>query len=145
MARGYPDFFGYSIFPKYGTAELANSFGAIGSGAGEGDMLSITGKGKLLSGFIRIIMGGVWVNNTINVYIDGIQVTTFSITDWHNYSFIHLTSAPIFLSYYNNADLYFFFIPNDNVTYGVSFRVGLVNTSGANSNFYTAISHYSIL
>ena len=49
MAKGYPDFFGTSIWPKYGTPVYTNSGLIIVPSLGTVNLISISGNGVLFS------------------------------------------------------------------------------------------------
>lgn len=70
MAKGYPDFFGQSIWPKYGTM-IVDSDSVDTAGAAETDVLTLTGAGVwtyLLGILTPLAAGGEY---TIRLYVDG--------------------------------------------------------------------------
>ena len=80
MPRGYPDFFGFSIFPFHGTSyRQYYPLAAVGPLV-ETAILMIAGKGILFSGYIRITGAAALTGQAI-IYVDG---ATYSVQDPYN-------------------------------------------------------------
>ena len=70
MAKGYPDFFGYSMFPYYGTIYVTGTSTAVAAGA-TFTAISLTMKGYIHGGFLQIEGFDDLTTVFIRVYIDG--------------------------------------------------------------------------
>jgi len=70
MPRGYPDYFGQSIFPQYGQAYSIVLSGTLNAYPHSTVLFDITGKGLILGGnviFYNVYAGGnLWLNLTID-------------------------------------------------------------------------------
>lgn len=71
MARGYPDFFGFSIFPYYGTLyrEVIALTDLID--ADEVSLTTISGKGILAAGNITMLESVAGAIPELRIYVDG--------------------------------------------------------------------------
>ena len=73
MARGYPDFFGTSIVPKYGAPQQELYSEAVVTGVVDVDMVNFTGKGRSYSGYASFYgTGNVLTQCTVRFILDGI-------------------------------------------------------------------------
>ena len=70
MAKGYPDFFGYSMFPYYGGPYLETG-NVITAGAGLATVLTIAAKGIVRGGSIIAILPNVTDIWGTYIYADG--------------------------------------------------------------------------
>jgi len=77
VARGYPDFFGYSIFPWHGSIRQDGDAVNVGIGATE-TVLSLTGKRVVYSAFIAIDSDRQHRDDVISLEVDGNRFSTGS-------------------------------------------------------------------
>lgn len=136
MSRGYPDFFGYSIFPNYGTTyrTLANDSLIMVDETQE--EWNISGKGVILGGWMAI--GNITdINKCIlTVKIDG-QTNQFRSMYWMDwYNIITPNSGIMYLTKLDedNKDVILSF--SVGVPFGNNFLVTVKNSTDADA--YTA-------
>jgi len=70
MAKGYPDFFGFSMFPYYGPIYEAHDTGTAPSG-GSDTIVSVTSKGVLRAGWINCTDTDWDTSSHIDIVADG--------------------------------------------------------------------------
>lgn len=73
MARGFPDYFGQSIFLKYGSLQEEDDNGTIDDGA-KTAILSVDGKGKTYGGMLYWFGDASVYQDAIFVDVDGVEV-----------------------------------------------------------------------
>lgn len=74
MPRGYPDFFGFSVFPFWGSPLLATfADAAIGAGV-RVPMHALNLKGQIAGGFLRITNTADFNNTYLHIVVDGVRV-----------------------------------------------------------------------
>jgi len=74
MARGYPDFFGFSIVPKYGTPVYEQKLAAIVATLNWENIFTCTGKGRTYGGYIyTAAVNNSFTNSYLRTTIDGVQ------------------------------------------------------------------------
>ena len=128
MARGYPDYFGYSMFPSYGNLlELEDAFGIIAGATIT--IMELNHKGMICGGYIRL-SGAVPLNNYLIIpYIDGIAHVDFLSNIPFDYGFQLPDGHMFYVSYYNNTDNEIVFSMSPGFPFGVSFAITIENTS----------------
>ena len=72
MAKGYPDFFGYSFFPTYGDI-ITSSFDDTISSVGALNLVSLSMKGQIFSGAVHLIFANIPNVSFLQLLIDGQQ------------------------------------------------------------------------
>jgi len=85
MARGYPDFFGHSVFPSYGAVTTFNLNGVWPAFGGYLNIINIIGKGTML-GFTFMVYEdappeGIRVDGGLNIDAGGFVITFRADTD----------------------------------------------------------------
>ncbi len=71
MAKGYPDYFGTSIWPKYGTAILAGGDAMFAIAGATTTVLSIDGQGVLVMARISYAFGAGYLESAMRLIVDG--------------------------------------------------------------------------
>lgn len=79
MARGYPDYFGTSIWPKYGTCVYSEASVISIASKENGVVWSITGSGVLFTLVIRISESIGLAASSVNLYIDNQMVCDYDV------------------------------------------------------------------
>jgi len=95
MARGYPDFFGYSVFPYYGDLlEQDPMVAAVLAGDTE-TIFSLTHKGVVLGGYLYIddSINWLWIN--LRLTVDSSELISFSIESFLGINLISCPGVPI--------------------------------------------------
>jgi len=137
MARGYPDFFGQSIFLKYGQMQHVN-ITAVNCPAGETtDIVSITGKGKTYSGWAYASVGVACLDSVkILAVIDGsiYEVCNHFECDYV-YNATRITNALIQQTYYSAGDGYVAYAFAKDWTFEQSLKIQIENDCGVAAIF----------
>jgi len=133
MARGYPDFYGYEIIPKYGLPNL-EVWGTDDIANGDtATLINAVGKGRSYQGYIWFYgLGTVHHTAMLSIIIDGVTITYASAENEYEYGF-YLDGNQLF-----NVTRYMVDDTNEYVTYsaardytwGQSLVVTLRNTTG---------------
>lgn len=71
LTKGYPDFFGYSIFPQYGTYVVEEKPATVLGAGATVTLFDITAKATVYGGFIHVYGFTVELGLTLEWYIDG--------------------------------------------------------------------------
>ena len=72
MARGYPDYFGFSVFPSYGDFAREDFNENPGGGAVRYEIFGLTAKGKTAGGYFYVHTAPLTTNDfLLEVRIDG--------------------------------------------------------------------------
>ena len=74
MARGYPDFFGYSTFPWQGNVRQDSATVNVLAGATQ-QLIMLTGKRVILNAYIGLVGGISHLTDSAYLDIDGVQVS----------------------------------------------------------------------
>ena len=106
MARGYPDFYGQEIFPKYGLpVDEVKASAIIVSGNWE-TVFNIIGKGRTYGGWIRLTgILDIWTTSLIRVIIDDVTFTLLTPEMELNYNTHSKPAHPFSLTRYQRTDL----------------------------------------
>jgi len=84
MARGYPDYFGYSVFPYYGDLLVQEQLAGGVLAANTETIFELAHKGVIMGGELYIVGAVDPVNAEINITIDGSGVLSRFIVDLYN-------------------------------------------------------------
>ena len=86
MARGYPDYFGQSIFPKYGGArqEVQNKV-SVPAGTTK-SIVTVTGKGVMYQAGIQVLGYTAAYSDRFYLYVDNSLLATVSFEWKRDYS-----------------------------------------------------------
>jgi len=76
MARGYPDYFGTSIWPKYGTPVITTADDVIVHGGSTDTMLTISCSGILFLAHFYIYCDDLANSHYLYFYVDGVLVSS---------------------------------------------------------------------
>lgn len=79
MARGYPDYFGQSIWPKYGTM-FQDFSGAVTVAKDATETINtITGQGSILCGYVYLLGKAYFPVGIVKLTIDDTEITSLNI------------------------------------------------------------------
>ena len=135
MARGYPDFFGQSIFPKYGKPELEGMTGIKATGLDWKYVFQTDSKGRSYGGYFHVKgISGLRTGYKLRYTIDGSVYTGRTVEEELDYGFQFNDSHLFFLTRWAQDDI------NQNIchaftkdwTWEQSLFVEMQNTSGVN-------------
>jgi len=131
MPRGYPDYFGQSIFPKYGELIRINTT-KIMAGSEVWTVFDIDSKGVLY--FLHIESKNVagYDNLDIELTIDGSVFYNESVTDMYLYQNLFMCSHPLAMVYNNEASHYLAIGLTKEVPFGTQIKL-IIENGGADT------------
>lgn len=139
MAKGYPDFFGYSVFPQYGPYQFETpAFAALAAGI-SGNLFSISGKGVLTGGFIAFSSIDEPANVHIQMKPDGVDSYDYLLEYYKDYGFNFPATGMFFASDYEAADGYVTLHPTPGLTFSSSLVVYVSNNAAGAINIASNI------
>ncbi len=104
MAKGYPDFFGISIFPQYSAYQVDRQAPIDIVGGGSANLWTINTRAELFGGWIRFITTSDPPECTVIMTADGSDLIIFDFALSMKYGLIQPFKAPIVLSRYDRAE-----------------------------------------
>ena len=135
MAKGYPDYFGYSVFPQYGTPNFTTFIFLNIIPAATQECFEILSKGSIRTGYIRLKSAADFFATVhVKVWIDSILL--FDNDPWDEYwsGQDQSVSSVVTLSRLGltGGAYYVDFIFNTDWTFAHQVKVAVVNNSAAN-------------
>jgi hypothetical protein len=130
MSRGYPDFFGQSIWPKYGTP--LPKF--IADNLNEGDdhkVMSITSQGVLFSLSFKLTLSQLVHTPTIALLIDNAQLFLVDAGNYIDMAPFPSDSKLLQLRYFSIDDMIMFFDLQKEIPFRSTAELEIVNTAHA--------------
>ena len=105
MAKGYPDFYGCSIFPRHGPTYQDEQFNFTVEDGDTETIHDLGGKGRIIGGRLYLHAFSNWAKVWPQVYIDGVQLTANASIDglWRLYG-QNDSEIPLSLTYYCGND-----------------------------------------
>jgi len=130
MARGYPDFFGYSVFPYYGPA--ARDLGGVNvPGGGREVIVSLTGKRHVYAVQVTVLDVDWSRNDSIYLYVDGVLIRSTSWWSLLDYERNSQMPTELWLSCYDEEHHYHIMGFSGGFSLGVSIELQY-EVAGAN-------------
>lgn len=117
MARGYPDYFGQSIFPYYGPWSLYN-WGAAVDASAVTELINYTGKGVLVAGHLYVRADLSQRNGIVRIHTDGNYLGGATISSLLDYGLDRSSQGLVFLNEYNLTDGYFSVLLGVQISFG---------------------------
>jgi len=147
MAKGYPDFFGQSIFPIYGSLNVDEDVSDL-TGTESAILHQITGKGSIVGGSVTItaVDKGFAPNASINLSVTGAGYFIIYCSSLLRPEFLHGYST-IFktLSYDIVTGIFSFEVTKEiNFVDGFSLQ-GNMWSPGRDAEFRSTIEYYTLL
>jgi len=109
MAKGYPDFFGFSIFPQFGAYQYTDSGAIVVAADTYGTIFDIDSKGKVYTGYLHIQTLGL--ANTASIFVemtvDGQMIISRPLDVLLQIGFTGALDVPFILTDYNKDTNYF--------------------------------------
>ena len=125
MAKGYPDFFGFSIFPQFGDYKIEiNDPFLVGMDAW-GTIFELTAKGKLYSGFLHITTAHSLTAIQIRFTIDGEVWTSETLPGMLTRGLSDTYAYPAVLALYNVEIGEYAWVFQQDITFASQFKVEL--------------------
>lgn len=141
MSKGYPDFFGFSVFPQYG-AFINESAGGVAVVAGASvDFFDIQSKGRVYDGYLRIYGCTLPATVSVRLTIDGVASQWGRLDYLLRYNFTHETDYLFTLKKYNTSDDEFIVSFREGITFSSSIKATVLN-SGADDIDVIAVFYY---
>lgn len=144
MARGYPDFFGTSVFPSPGSASRSVSGGTNCPAGAVTSILTLTGKGTVFAGWISFINSPGLLDLFVQLTVDGLVLAKEDIYQLYKYNnskplgnllYIELLSPD-----YNECQIGL----GENVSYGQSYDISVDNQLGVLTTAYYNVNYYDV-
>ena len=140
MARGYPDFFGTSVFPMYGVNGIQHRLIANIAPGATRTIFDLGGKVVCQGGFLSWIMDDSVGASQILLFLDGINIFGQSLSNMIEYQGAGPLAFPWYIMRYSpHEDTYAigFYGP---YTVGTGWRIDMINASTLgcplNGNFW---------
>ena len=144
MAKGYPDFFGTSIWPKYGTPIVTMVHGVVIASGASPDLITITANGVLFDLRVEIVGLSDLQWTRVSLSIDGaVMANSWAPLDpdYAVFAGEALIIAPI---YYDKAAFIFKVSLKREIPFHDSFNVLIRNDSANNITGSVDTVHYVI-
>jgi len=126
MARGYPDFFGVSIFPWYGAYLLSAEITPIGAGLTV-DTFVLNHKAVIMGGYFELNTVPDLNNVNVNVFCDGTSMIDLPLITWITYNLTTPDGSLLYLIRDDREHDYVMWGINQGVSIGQSFHIQVVN------------------
>lgn len=139
MPRGYPDYFGRAMFPKYGTGLVANHLITNHLLEREVTMFSIAGKGRLYYGWLYSYNITDTGAISISIEVDGTEIFDEVLTTFRDRHFQQINITPVFLVMYKTVLKQFVFGFSGDITFEQTYVVKVDN------RLATTIHHDGVL
>ena len=127
MARGYPDFFGQLIVPKYGTAYTQVSLVPTVGAATDEDIFSLAYKGRIYGGYFELSRPVGDPFCTLRVLIDGQTVCQLSLVNFMERGFVIPAVSPLFVIFYAPVIARYVFAMTPDMVFEQTFVVNVAN------------------
>ena len=146
MAKGYPDFFGFSSFPWYGSTQLSYVSELNIANLATQELSNISGKGVLLNGNIRIRSAELKPDLIdLSLYIDNVMIFSKDLY-WIFYrNFTSNLDAPIYVTFYSDYAKEYWFSVSTNMNYQDGVKLEVTNLSGGLIDAFSWIYYTRIL
>ena len=122
MPRGYPDYFGQSIFMKYGSAQRAAYDGYVTANT-ENNIITISGKGRLYGGYLYTDQGTNQKNDRVRVYVDGVMIFSLMWEGLYTQNTTTGTPSPVSLTRYDIGSQGFAMVFGGNITFDSELKI----------------------
>jgi len=136
MAKGYPDFFGFSIFPQYGSFSVEDLPVEIIADGDNFDIINVLGKGVVHSGDLTLSCDGNPLGISIQISIDGQDLAQEAPPWLLRHGFGPGVDTPIICTEYDPSQGRYTIVLHTNVSFVTSFIVNVKNNSGENCVTY---------
>jgi len=129
VARGYPDYFGQSIFPKYGGAKEVSGSKTVTANT-ENTIVEVSGKGVLYSGGLYAQGSDKCKDDRVRIYIDNVSIVTISFTALLTRGLVIVPNDIVTLTYYSDIEFKYHVSFLREVTFDEGFKITYEEKSG---------------
>ncbi len=145
MSKGYPDYFGTSIWPKYGTALLAGGDVVVVPAGQTLIVLSITGAGVLEAGsIIYSVVSGVELCSVI-IYIDGESLESCMLDPEQSHGNLNGSHGVLSLAYHNVVLEYGVVLLTRELPFHDSVTIYFTNGTGVDIGMTPKVLYYKVV
>ena len=141
MAKGYPDFFGFSMFPHYGSVFFDSGGGVVAGGDTTG-IFTVSIKGQILSLYLKLSTIDDFGQAHAGVIIDGTPADMLILSAFNGYAVRNYSPFILVPVVYDITAEVVVFSINPGVTFNQSFGVELRNFPGQPNLTYEYVVHY---
>ena len=144
MAKGYPDYFGQSIWPKYGPIKNDTNNVLI-AGLATTILTQITSMGVLC--FLRIQISGVFdgLSYVLKMYVDNQIIQESSAGTYGILDTSPASNMPLVCTFKDVLTLVTIVELHRDVPFGSSLKITIDTPGGANLSIDTTVNYYEIL
>ena len=142
MARGYPDYFGMSIFPKFGTFTEEIITDAATPDTETSTLFNVVAKARIYSLIIRIFNADSLAGIGLTMTIDGTTFVQYNIIDLLNHRLGVAGGYPLKVSLFDVVGKQCTIVGAAEITIEQSFKLDILNVSGGAIN-HGGLIHYA--
>jgi len=123
MAKGYPDFFGYSVFPQFGIYQVEEKGATVIPAGDSVTVFDVEGKGTIYGGYMFFGKTDITGLITLSLTIDGFTVILPSIKTMLEAGWIGGLDLPFIVTEVNDAIPSYTVIVQANITFAEQFKI----------------------
>lgn len=138
MARGHPDYFGMSVFPKFGPFNREYVVKAITS-IGYTTLIDIEGKGQIYGGVSHVSSGVAILNDYYYILIDGVDAGAYPFSYLYDHGYFSQPFLPVSLLRYDKVSHDMDVLFGARFTFEQTFQIKYYANSAINRNTTTRI------
>jgi len=139
VARGYPDFFGYSVFPFWGVHQIQGMlWGVVGVGLNQ-DIFLLSLKGVVRGGSFTLDLPDDPSNIGITLTIDGNVFGAFFLDTLLRYNFLSRDTSVFYLLHYDSDAQKYTIVLTPDISFGTEYRVNVLNAGAVNVNVFGSV------
>lgn len=145
MAKGYPDFFGQSIYLRYGSINLKEVAEIVNPPSYDDNLVNIAAKGKIAGGYLLFSTADDLQEWVLKLTIDGVTVFEDSIITLFEDYVLEDPVTVINFQKYDTLNGKYVIGFNDNISFESSFLLELTVDVVANASLITGNFYYQEL
>jgi len=144
MAKGYPDFFGFSMFPFYGPIQRVSGFDTIDTVAYH-TVIDVNAKGTIQSGFVKLDTITAMTGFPIYCTIDTETLYYLRYTHVWATNALGTVDSPIRITYVSENRMGMIIEIREGVTFNNQFRIQVRQlNAGESCNYLAELNYYLI-
>ena len=145
MARGYPDYFGTSIWPKYGTPIITEGDETV-DGGDDRDVITVSCQG-ILMWFLAELYNppNTFPGTGVALTIDGVEIVRLFTTAVYGEGYSFNGRLPMYIRYLNLAAQRAIYENGIEIPFHSGFKISLINSGNVDAERLLATSlHYVV-
>ena len=143
MAKGYPDYFGQSVWPKYGEMELSTYNDPVGTLLTI-PVVDLTSQAVLHSGYIYIFNVTNPGSVSMEVIVDGKSLGAMDLSFYFRVSGVQGIRMPFIMTEYMSAGSFCIFVVGVEIPFKSTFQVLVKNLTALDINVLSYLGYYRI-